>query len=105
MAAKSRHATDHRGLVLEAVATSPEPPTIDSIRRDSICEGFDAVRVGKMVRQLRVEGLLGLQDGGSPATFFITAAGLDYLTHGRFDRGLPREHTRPAARKKRGPQK
>ena len=92
-------ATDHRGRVLEAVATNPGIATHDAIVRDCTGHDFDRIKVLKMVLQLRKEGLLGRADNA--AGHFITKAGLDYLTNGCFDRGLPCPHERPNARGKR----
>lgn len=92
-------ATDHRAKVLEAVATNPGIATHDEIARDCTDHEFDRNKVLKMVRQLRKEGLLGKAD--NDAGHFITRAGLEYLTDGCFDRGLPCPHERPRARGKR----
>lgn len=93
------HATDHRVAVLEAVAT-----TITG-KRDQVID--DAVSVspslskdnaGTMLWQLRHEGLVGVNDEHS---YFLTKTGLDWLTHGRFDRELPKfSHRQPKTRKK-----
>lgn len=95
----SRRATDHRALVLESVATSPTPATLDSIAAD--CHGADPSYTRKLVAAMvwwlvRV-GLLG-RTGDS---YFLTKAGLEWLTTGRFDRALPAPHTRPGARRKK----
>ncbi len=89
-------ATDHRSLVLEAVATCPVAASAEQIVRDASSAEFTAKKVGSMVWQLRKEGLLQKKDDG---TYSITQAGLDWLTFGRFDRALPKEHTRPGARR------
>lgn len=91
-------ATDHRALVLEAVATSPVNPTEKAIVADAATTEYTAKKVGSMIWQLRKEGLIQRREDG---TYAITQAGLDWLTHGRFDRALPAEHVRPGARKPR----
>ncbi|MDZ4344095.1 MAG: hypothetical protein U1E51_16875 [Candidatus Binatia bacterium] len=98
---RRRHAwaTDHRAKVLEAVATNPGIATHDEIVRDCLDEDFDRNKILKMVLQLRKEGLIGRAD--SVAGHFITRAGLEYLTGGQFDRGLPCPHERPNGRGKR----
>lgn len=93
-----RRATDHRALVLEAVATAPFRPSIESIIRDCVGPDFTRAVVKSMVWQLRREGLIGLDTSGT--SHFITKAGLDYLTDGRFDRALPQPGT-PRPRRRR----
>lgn len=94
------HATDHRAVVLESVATSPVPATLDSIVKDAHAIGWNnRQQIATMVNQLSREGLIGRNAGGD---WFITAAGLAYLTVGRFDRALIESgHPRPKARKKK----
>lgn len=86
---------EHRAAVLESIATSPSPATNASIRADCVEEGFSAKNVLTMVSQLQREGLIGRIDQG----YFITRAGFDYLTGGRFDRKLPEAHERPKSRR------
>jgi len=91
-------ATDHRALVLESVATNPFRPSMESIVRDCIGLDFKSNVVKAMIYQLRREGLVGL--GSSGTDHFITKAGLDWLTQGRFDRALPGFHNRASRRRK-----
>ncbi len=92
-------ATDHRALVLESVATSPFSPSIETIVKDCVGAEFTRKMIRAMVWQLRREGLIGLQSSGT--SHFITKAGLEYLTGGRFDRALPERGTpRPKARRR-----
>ena len=92
-------ATDHRALVLEAVATCPQQATTAQILHDCQGESFKPLIVAKMIYQLRREGLLGRQDGSD--AYFLTLAGLEWLTQGRFDRALPCYAERPKSRRKR----
>lgn len=91
-------ATDHRSLVLEAVATCPTVATREQITKDASSAEFTARKIDSMIWQLRKEGLIGKKEDGSYA---ITQAGLDWLTLGRFDRALPKDHIRPGARRKK----
>jgi hypothetical protein len=101
MKRNQKWATDHRALVLESVATSPAPATVDTIRRDAVSDDFPRAVVDSMIWQLRKEGLIARRDDSS---YHVTQAGLDWLTTGRFDRPLPELGTpRPGARKPRGP--
>lgn len=99
---KSRkgRATDHRALVLESVATAPAAATLSTIVADvqPVAPAFTKHKVASMVWWLRREGLIGDREGGG---YFITEAGLSYLTSGRFDRAVPVDHVRPGARKPR----
>ena len=95
---RKRWATDHRALVLESVATSPRPATTATIVADCASADFSKHSVGSMIWWLRREGLLGRGDGDA---HFVTAAGLEWLTSGRFDRKLPEPHVRLKARKQR----
>lgn len=101
MTERRRRASDHRALVLEAVATSPESPSEAQIVADCNGPDFDRPKILSMVRLLRMEGLIGLSSpsGGH----FITVVGLNYLTTARFDRGLPAPHTRPGRKRRRNP--
>jgi hypothetical protein len=92
-----KRATDHRALVLEAVATAPTRPTCAAIIIDCADTDFTPKTVRVMAWTLRRDGLLGLDEHGG---YFITRAGLDYLTHARFDRKIPAPHTRPRSRKR-----
>ena len=92
-------ATDHRALVLEAVATCPQQATTAQILRDCQGENFKPSAVKVMVYQLRHEGLLGRHEDSD--VHFLTLAGLDWLTRGHFDRALPCYAERPKARSKR----
>jgi hypothetical protein len=94
---KQRAATDHRALVLEAVATSPTRPTVALIVKDCAGTDFKPTSVNTMVWYLRKNGFIGLDDKGQ---HFITTVGLDYLVSARFDRELPSEHKRPHSKKK-----
>jgi hypothetical protein len=96
---RQRRATDHRAIVLEAVATCPTDASMDAIVRDAIGPDFIRKNVQTMVYQLRKEGLLGLKEDGR--THYITELGLEWLTYGRFDQALPGFHERPASRKSR----
>jgi len=92
-------ATDHRALVLESVATSPLG-TLAGIISDctAVDASFTPKKIGAMVWWLRRIGLIQLNDFGR---YTLTKLGLEWLTDGRFDRALPKDHTRPGARKPR----
>jgi hypothetical protein len=92
-------ATDHRALVLESVATNPRGASAELIIADCASETFQRAVVKSMIWQLRAEGLIGRDDAGTG--HFITKAGLDWLTHGRFDRALPAPHTRPGRQRRK----
>ena len=95
MRAKRKWATDHRAVVLEEVATHPGVATDRSIIKACSTDNFPTQAVGSMIWILRKEGLIARGDDGGN---FITRAGLDWLTTGRFDRALPAPHERPNAR-------
>jgi hypothetical protein len=97
MARRQKWATDHRALVLESVATAPRGATRPSVIEDCVGEGFTRSMVLVMLWQLKREGLVGESD----EVLFLTRAGFDWLTQGRFDRPLPEPgHPRPGARKR-----
>jgi hypothetical protein len=104
---KRRWATDHRAIVLEAIATSPVPPRMVDIIEDaqSLDSSFKPDVIRSMVWQLDHEGLIGrtpvILMTRERDTYHITKAGLDALVSWRFDKALPSEHTRPKARGKK----
>lgn len=99
---KYNRATDHRALVLEAVATSPAGAPRAEIFRECIGPDFTRHQVCVMLCHLRREGLVGATgDGGH----FITREGLDQLVNGHFDRAVPEFAPRPNGRKPRKHQK
>ena len=92
--------TDHRACVLEAVATSPNPPSATEIGVEVLraCPSFRNRDVAAaMVSQLRREGLISMNDERG---YFITKAGFDLLAKGVFTRELPAEHTKPKRKKR-----
>ena len=100
MSERIKRASDHRACVLEAVATSPQRPSaaqiIDEVLR--ACPSFRNRNVASaMVSTLRREGLIGMGDDGG---YFVTKAGLVWLTEGTFDRLLPAEYTKPKRKRK-----
>lgn len=105
---KGAVATDYRAITLEAVACTPNPgATMASITVDvrSMYPEYDDDRLGKMVQQLRKEGLIGRGDMDSTdeAHYFITKPGLEYLTTKQFGKKPPAPHERPGARRKKKP--
>lgn len=89
-----RRATDHRALVLEVIATTPEIATRAEFNINSI---------SAMVSSLKHEGLIAVREDG---TLFVTPLGLEWLNKAAFDRALPAPHTkRPGRRKKKVEQK
>lgn len=99
MRIKNLHrATDHRAIVLEEVATSPEAPTSREILKRCIAHDFTKEALRRMVSRLRQDGLIGLNDTRG---HFITKAGLDYLTYARFDKALPTPHIKPNLKSRR----
>lgn len=100
-------ATDYRAGMLEAVATTPNPgATTTSILHDVLAmyPEYKEENARKMIWQLRKEGLIGRGNDSVPDDiehFFITQAGLRYLTNTGFGRLPPSEHIRPGARHKK----
>lgn len=96
-----RHATDHRGLVLESIATSPNPE-LQSIHSDCTSSTFPKKSVDAMVWVLCREGLVNrVNQPNGNVTHHLTKTGFDYLASGHFDRKLPEPHTRPNRRARR----
>lgn len=102
-------ATDYRAGMLEAIATTPNPgSTTASIVHDVLAmyPEYKEENVKKMIWQLRKEGLIGRGNDSIPDDtehFFITQAGLRYLTSTGFGKLPPSEHIRPGARHKKKP--
>lgn len=100
-----RRATEHRALVLEAVATSPHPATLASIVRDCtlVDKDFKPGPIKSMTDWLWREGLLAKSYpmGRELPHFTITTEGLMWLTQGRFDIKVMEYAPRPKARKRR----
>lgn len=94
-----KHATDHRALVLESVATAPRS-NMSQVRADCVGVNFPKHSVEVMVYQLLREGLLQRAEDG---TLALTSAGLEWFAYGRFDKALPTYAERPGARKRRKP--
>lgn len=93
-----RRATDHRALVLEVVATTPVVATREAVQSEvaGLSNDFHRDAISAMVSTLLRDGLLGRRDDG---TLFVTAIGMDWLTHGEFDRALPKPHTKTRKKK------
>lgn len=92
-------ATDHRAVVLESVATSPVAATSDSVVKDAASVGWShRQQILTMLNQLSREGLIGRNEQGG---WFITGAGLAYLTVGRFDLPVQGFIPRPKSRKRK----
>lgn len=100
-----RRATDHRALVLEVVATTPDKATRDAVQREVLrCrtdDRFGVNQISAMVSTLLREGLLGRRDDDS---LFVTSVGLDWLHHATFDLPLPKPYTKTSRRKPGGAQ-
>lgn len=94
----ARRATEHRLLVMEAVATCPEQCSLETIKKDCSSADFPSHSVVVMVWQLCREGLLGRSE---ESYYFLTEFGLAYLYAADFTRGLPEYAPRPKARRKR----
>lgn len=100
MAAQKRRATDHRAIVMESVITYPGAPTLEEIVTECVAAlpTLNRHKADAMVRQLRTEHLLGVNESGG---HYLTDAGLDYFKAGVFDRALPKDHERPKSRKRK----
>lgn len=101
MSGHRKLATEHRALVLESVATSPNA-TKQAIFADCVSHSFTKDAADVMIWQLRRIGLIGRSDSD---TYFITKAGLDYLQSADFTRIVPEFAPRPKARRKAKPAK
>jgi hypothetical protein len=84
--------------VLESVATHPGQCTHEAVVADCLKPDFKRDSILTMLWQLKREGLIGVTDHGH---HFLTQAGFNWLTEGKFDRCLPAPHTRPKGRKAR----
>lgn len=84
---RKRRATDHRGVVLESITTTPGGASKEDVFRDCIGDDFPKHSVDVMIDQLKREGLIDWFD--EAGVYFITRAGFDYLTHGTFDMKVP----------------
>lgn len=88
-------ATDHRAVVLESIATSPYLATNATVCKDCMRVDFSHKNVLTMINTLWRAGLVGRIEQG----YFLTRAGFEWLTEGRFDQELPRYAERPKSRK------
>lgn len=98
MKTRRSRATDHRGVVLEAIASSPWHPARPEVLKDCVGPDFSAKNVGTMINQLGREGLVQRTATGQ---YFLTQAGYAYLQQAAFDRALGEFTERPGGRKPR----
>lgn len=101
-----RRWTDHRAAVLEEVATAPYTTTRAAVQAAVLKMGYSDFHkdsISAMVSRLLSDGYLGMKED---QTLFITAVGLECLTHGDFTKPLPGFRERPGRQgKKYGPRK
>ena len=95
-------ATDHRALVLEVVATTPNAATREAVTKEVEAnrtdDRFRYNQIAAMISHLLQEGLIGRREDG---TLFVTAPGFEWLRDGDFTRQLPAPHTKPKRSKKK----
>lgn len=96
-----RRATDHRAIVLEVIATTPEVATRAAVQaevaRNTARDEFSINAISAMVSELRRQGMIAVRED---ATLFVTPLGLEYLSKAAFDRALPEPYKKPGRKKK-----